>query len=78
MPRRYVLRLTGLKHVQLFYAKLLFKVGAQLCHATLQQKVEVGSTLFFEQLFPDKDGRSEKKVGRQFCNPVFALDKDGP
>ena len=33
---------------QLFVAKLLFKVGAQLFHATLQQKLEVGSTLFFE------------------------------
>lgn len=33
---------------ELFVAKLLFKVGAQLFHATLQQKVEVGSTLFFE------------------------------
>ena len=34
--------------MQLLVAKLLSKVGAQLCHATLQQKVEVGSTLFFE------------------------------
>ena len=48
LPRRYVLRLTGLEHLQLFDAKLLFKVGAQLCQATLQWKVEVGSTLFFE------------------------------
>jgi hypothetical protein len=47
MPRRYVLRLTGRKHMQLFVAKLRDKVGPQLCHATLQQKVEVGSTLFF-------------------------------
>jgi hypothetical protein len=53
--------------VQLFDAKLLFKVGAQLWHATLQQKVEVGSTLFFEYFFPDKDGRSEKKLGVSFA-----------
>ncbi len=32
---------------ELFVAKLLCKVGAQLCHAFLQQKVEVGSTLVF-------------------------------
>ena len=55
-----------------FFTKLLFKVGAQVCHATLQQKVEVGPTLFFDKLSPDKDRQSEKNsrgvsFADQFC-----------
>ena len=64
---------------ELFVAKLLFKVGAQLFHATLQQKLRLlGQLCFTRNFFPIRTDGPEKKLGGQFCIPVFSLDKDGP
>ena len=46
--------------------------------STFHWKVEIGPTWFFMQLFIDKAGEHEKKLGGQFFESTFWYDKGGP
>lgn len=60
--------------LQSCFSKLEPNFFMQLCN----KKLRSVQLCFSSNFFPIRTDGSEKKLGGQFCIPVFSLDKDGP